>query len=351
MGEPARRMTTTGSARVPSGLVWTLALVGALVSPAAAASAPLAPASFHGPREAPSRLSLRSGAGQGSAKKASEAELGEPTWLRLNLSLTATWRRYCARPGVAGCGEYERLPEEDQVGDTSDFSSTKPYLGFLLEVDALPLAHRETSVLRGLGLRLGIQQGYSSSDVTLTGDGGQTPAREASATDTAFTAQALYRFYFRFGTTRPQQGYVGARAGLQTRAFDVDDAEDTPLSGTHRVFPAVAVDLSVPLFSSVRLDASGGLLLSPKPGRPPDADGGRRAQEITDFGTSVSSFGWSAELGVSGEIWGPLGYDVAFRLAHFRDRFEGSGTRTGWTKGGVAEETYSSLHVGLIASY
>ncbi|WP_208719108.1 hypothetical protein [Corallococcus sicarius] len=346
-------MTTTGCARVPSGLLWTLALVGALASPAvaAAASEPLAPASFHGLRETPSRLSLQLFAGPGNGKKSAPPELGAPTWVRLNLALTATWRRYCARPGVDGCGAFERLPEEDQVGDTSDFSSTKPYLGFALELEALPLAHRETSVLRGLGLRLGVQQGYSSSDVTLTGDGGQTPAREATATDTAFTAQALYRFYFRFGTTRPQQGYVGARAGLQTRAFDVDAAEDTPLSGTHRVYPAVAVDLSVPLFSSVRLDASGGLLLSPRPGHSPEADGGRRAQEITDFGTSVDSFGWCAELGVSGDIWGPLGYDVAFRLAHFRDRFTGAGTRTGWTNGGVAEETYSSLHVGLIASY
>ncbi|MFB1479066.1 hypothetical protein [Corallococcus sp. RDP092CA] len=345
-------MTTTRSARVPSGLLRTLALAGALAAPAAAASDALTRAALHGSRESPAWLSLRLGTGaSGKAPAKAEPEVGEPTWVRLNLSLTATWRRYCARPGVDSCGAYERLPEEEQLGDTSDFSSSYPYLGLALEAEVLPLARDPRSVLRGLGIQLGVQRGFSSSDVTLTGDGGQTPVREVSATDTAFTAQALYRYYFRFGTTRPQQGYVGARAGIQSRAFNVEPSADNPLSGTHRVFPSVALDLSVPLFSSVRLDASGGLLLSPRPGHSPDADGGRRAQEVSDFGASVSSFGWSAELGVSGDIWGPFGYDVAWRLAHFRDRFSGAGTLTGWDAGGAAEETYSSLHVGLIATY
>lgn len=343
-------MTTTGSARVPSGLLRTLALVGALVAPAAAASDALAPPAFHGPREAPAWLSLRLNSGT-PGKSRAEPEVGAPTWVRLNLALTATWRRYCARPGVSGCGEFDRLPEEDRLGDTFDFSSSHPYLGLAVEAEVLPLARHPSSALRGLGIQLGVQRGFSTSDVTITGDGGHTPVREISATDTAFTAQALYRFYFRFGTTRPQQGYVGARAGVQTRAFDVEATADNPLSGTHRVFPSVALDLSVPLFSSVRLDVSSGLLLSPKPGHSPEADGGRRALEVRDFGTSVSSFGWSAELGVSGDIWGPFGYDVGFRLAHFRDRFSGAGTRTGWGDGGAAEETYSSLHAGLIATY
>ncbi|RKG88977.1 hypothetical protein D7W82_08385 [Corallococcus sp. CA049B] len=347
-------MTTTRSARVLSGLPRTLALVGALSAPAAAASDVLTPPAFHGTRESPAWLSLRLGngpSGKAQSKAEPALEVGAPTWVRLNLSLTATWRRFCARPGVDSCGAYERLPEEDQLGDTSDFSSSYPYLGLALEAEVLPLARHPTSALRGLGVQLGAQRGFSSSDVTLTGDGGQTPVREVNATDTAFTAQAMYRFYFRFGTTRPQQGYVGARAGIQTRAFDVEQSTDTPLTGTHRVFPSVALDLSVPLFSSVRLDASGGLLLSPKPGHSPEADGGRRALEVRDYGTSVSSFGWSAELGVSGDIWGPFGYDVAWRLAHFKDRFSGAGTLTGWNDGGAAEETYSSLHVGLIATY
>ncbi|WP_223646331.1 hypothetical protein [Corallococcus sp. EGB] len=345
-------MTTTRSARVPSGLLWTLALAGALAAPAAAASDALTPSAFHGTRESPAWLSLRLGAAPSrDAHGKTALEVGAPTWVRLNLSLTATWRRYCARPGVDSCGAYDRLPEEDQLGDTVDFSSSYPYLGLALEAEVLPLAREPQSVLRGLGLKLGVQRGFSSSDVTLTGDGGKTPVREVSATDTAFTAQAMYRYYFRFGTTRPQQGYVGARAGIQTRAFDVEESTDNPLTGTHRVFPSVALDLTVPLFSSVRLDASGGLLFSPKPGHSPDADGGRRAQEVTDYGTSVSSFGWTAELGVTGDIWGPFGYDVAWRLAHFRDTFSGAGTRTGWNNGGVAEETYSSLHVGLIATY
>jgi hypothetical protein len=341
-------MTTPRSARALTALPRALALAAALTAPVAAATEIAMPAV---PTGSPAWLALRLKQGPASDRASAEPEVGAPTWVRLNLSLTATWRRYCARPGVAGCGAFERLPAEQQRGDTVDFSSSRPYLGLSLEAEVLPLARHPTSALRGLGLQVGAQRGYSSSDVTLTGDGGSTPVREVSATDTAFSAQALYRYYFRFGTKRPQQGYVGGRAGVRTRAFDVENPQDTPLAGTHRVFPSVALDLSVPLFSSVRLDASGGVLLSTQPGRSPGADGGLRAKELTDFGTSVSSFGWSAELGVAGDIWGPFGYDVSLRLAHFRDRFSGAGTRTGWSNGGVAEETYSSLHVGLIATY
>ncbi len=73
---------------------------------------------------------------------------------------------------------------------------------------------------------------------------------------------------------------------------------------------------------------------------------------MRDFGTSVSSFGWSAELGLAGGIWGPLGYSLRFRLARFQDTFSGSGVRTGWTtNGGVAEDTFSSLHGGVTGSW
>ena len=72
-------------------------------------------------------LSLRLGngpSGKAQSKAEPALEVGAPTWVRLNLSLTATWRRFCARPGVDSCGAYERLPEEEQLGDTSDFSSS-----------------------------------------------------------------------------------------------------------------------------------------------------------------------------------------------------------------------------------
>ncbi|MBJ6762384.1 hypothetical protein JGU66_16560 [Myxococcaceae bacterium JPH2] len=273
-----------------------------------------------------------------------------PPMLRLFVAGTTTWRRYCARPGVKSCGEYDRKPLEEQTGDTETFSSSVPYLGFDVELEVLPLAHWD-SALRGLGVVLAYQRGFSSTSVTLRGEAGQTPKREVDATDTAVTAQAMYRYSFNFGSNA-QPGYVGTRFGLHSRAFSVDASSETPLLGTHRVFPTLGVDVSVPLFRSIRLEAAGGLFLGAQPGkRLGGDDDGRIHLEVSDHGESVSSFGWNAVLGIAGDIWGPLGYAVHYRLSHFQDTFKGEGTRTGWSQGGVAEETYSSLNWGLTVSY
>lgn len=260
-----------------------------------------------------------------------------PPLARLLLGGTTTWRKYCARPGVKSCAEFDRKAETDQLGDTVDYSSTVPYLGVSLELELLPLARKESAV-RGLGAVLGYRRGFASTDLTLLGDAGQSVTREVSATDSVLTAQAMYRYYFGMGAAKQLLGYAGLRAGLLTRSFDVDESAESVLPGTHRMFPAVGLEVSVPLLRAVRLEALGQLFLNPKP----DED---------DFGTKVSSTGWQAELGVAGEVWGPLGYSVRFSLSRYQDTFTGAGTRTGWQAGGVAEETYASLHWGLTASY
>lgn len=273
-----------------------------------------------------------------------------PPLARLFLGGTTTWRRYCARPGVKSCGEFDRKSEGEQLGDRVDYSSTVPYLGVSAELELLPLA-RSTSAVRGLGLALGYRRGYASTDVTLVGQAGQSVTREVVATDSVITAQALYRYFFGRSEARELLGYAGLRAGLLSRAFDVDESADNPLAGTHRLFPAVGLEVSVPLLRSVRLEGAGQVFIGPKPGQGFDDEGGALDLEVSDYGTSVSSFGWEAELGVAGELWGPFGYSVRFRLSRYQDRFSGTGTRTGWADGGVAEETYSSLHWGLTASY
>jgi hypothetical protein len=231
-----------------------------------------------------------------------------------------------------------------------DYSSSVPYLGVSAELELLPLARKQSAV-RGLGAVLGYRRGYSSTNVTLVGDAGQSVTREVVATDSVLTAQALYRYYFGLGEARQLLGYAGLRAGLLTRAFDVDESAESPLTGTHRMFPAVGLEVSVPLLRSVRLEGAGQVFIDPKPGEGFDDEGGALGLEVSDYGTSVSSFGWEAELGVAGELWGPFGYSVRFRLSRYQDTFSGAGTRTGWEAGGVAEETYSSLHWGLTASY
>ncbi|WP_255207816.1 hypothetical protein [Myxococcus sp. AM009] len=272
-----------------------------------------------------------------------------PPLARLTLGGTTTWRNSCARPGVKSCGEYDRLPANERLGDTVSYASSVPYLGIAAELELLPLAHSE-SLLRGLGLSLGYRRGYSSTNVTLVGDAGQSTTREVVATDSVLTAQALYRYSFGAGESNAPPGYAGLRAGLLTRAFDVDESANSPLAGTHRLFPAVGLEVSVPLLRWVRLEGAGQFFLSPKPGK--GLGGGAALDaEVSDYGTSVSSFGWEAELGVGGDLWGPFGYSVRFRLSRFQDTFSGAGTKRGWDEGGVAAETYSSLHWGITASY
>jgi len=273
-----------------------------------------------------------------------------PSLARLFLGGTTTWRQYCARPGVKSCSEFGRKPKDEQLGDRVDYSSAVPYLGVSAELEVLPLARSESAV-RGLGALLGYRRGFSSTNVTLVGEAGRSVTREVVATDSVFTAQALYRYFFPLGESRRLLGYAGLRAGLLSRAFDVDESAQSPLPGTHRVFPAVGLEVSVPLLRAVRLEGAGQVFIDPKPGQGFDDEGGALDQEVSGFGTSVSSFGWEAELGVAGELWGPFGYSVRFRLSRYQDTFSGAGGRTGWAAGGVAEETYSSLHWGLTASY
>ncbi|QSQ25648.1 hypothetical protein JY651_12260 [Pyxidicoccus parkwayensis] len=273
-----------------------------------------------------------------------------PPLARLFLGGTTTWRKYCARPGVKSCGEFDRKSAGDQLGDTVNYSSSVPYLGISVELELLPLARKESAV-RGLGAVLGYRRGFSSTNVTLVGDAGQSVTREVSATDSVLTAQAMYRYFFGMGESRQLLGYAGLRAGLLTRSFDVDESAENPLKGTHRLFPAVGLEFSVPLLRAVRLEGAGQVFINPKPGEGFDDEGGALGQEVSDYGTKVSSTGWQAELGVAGELWGPFGYSVRFSLSRYQDSFTGAGTRTGWQAGGVAEETYSSLHWGLTASY
>ena len=134
------------------------------------------------------------------------------------------------------------------------------------------------------------------------------------------------------------------------RAFDVDESAASPLAGTHRVYPVVGLEVSVPLARAVRIEGAGHVFINPKPGQWIE-DESDLDLEVRDLGESVSSTGWSAELGLAGDIWGPLGYSVRFKLMHYKDTFSGQGVRTGWEQGGVAEETYSGLQWGLTASW
>lgn len=279
-------------------------------------------------------------------------EGGMPSRLKVLLGAVVTWRRYCARPGVTSCSAYDAQPPEQQVGDISDFSSNAPYAGIALEAEVFPLAHWPT-LLRGVGLTLGYQRSFARTTVQVSSPVGETPEREVYATDTAYGAMLAYRYFFDLGKVgTPLWGHAGLRLGALGREFAVGERMDVPLPVVHRFSPAVGLDVSVPLMRAVRIEGSGQLFLRPNPGQAlwGDEDGSRVA-EVRDYGTAVSSLGWAAEVRVAGDLWGPLGYSVRFRLDSYLDRFTGQGTRRGWTESGVAEESYSSIVAGVTASW
>jgi hypothetical protein len=273
------------------------------------------------------------------AQEAAGPGRASPPRVRLLLGPAVTWREACARPGVDACSEWDALRPEDRIGDAVDFSSRVPYVGPALEVELFPLAQR-ASLLRGLGLALDARWGFPRTQVKVESPSGQTPVREVDAVDTAWGAMIAWRYFLDLGKAgAPLWGYGGVRLGVRGRSIGVRGGEDSALPEVDRVYPALGLDVSVPLVRVVRIEGAGQLFLRPNP------------DQVSDYGASVSSLGWAAELGAAGELWGPLGYSVRFRLERYQDRFEGQGLRRGWTRGGVAVDTFSSLQGGVTASW
>jgi hypothetical protein len=267
-----------------------------------------------------------------------------PPRVRVFLGAAVPWRHYCARPGASSCGEFDARAPELRLGDTVDFRSQVPYAGGAAELELFPLA-RQRSPLRGLGLTASYQRGFARTTVQVRSPAGQTSPREVFATDQVYGAMLAYRLFFVLGKgERPTWGHGGLRLGMLGRAFEGADGVESPLPVTRRLSPAVALDFSVPVWRAVRIVGAGQLLLLPRPGE-------ALRPQVRDHGTSVSSLGWGAELGVAGEVWGPLGYSARFRVDSFRDGFSGPGALRGWGGGGVAEELYATVLAGVTASW
>lgn len=351
---PAPQPSTTAEATPPRKLPETETPPGPAETPGAATppKEPTEPLAVPTPIEDESHTST-----QPFDEYATRAELEardrhrHPPILHLFLGGTTTWRSYCARPGATSCAEFDRRPEENRIGDTIDFTSGVPYLGLMAQLEVLPLARSE-KLYRGLGLVAGYHRGYSETRVKVTTETGETPTRSVVATDTSFSGMLLYRYYFNMGTqSQPRLGYAGVRGGMLSRAFDVDPEARAPLTGSHRLHPAAGLEFSVPLRRWLRIEGGGQFFISPKAGKSLTADEGALELEVRDLGAEVSSSGWYAELGVAGEVWGPLGYSVRGRYTNVKDTFTGRGARFGWEQGGVSEEQHIDILWGLTASY
>jgi len=111
------------------------------------------------------------------------------------------------------------------------------------------------------------------------------------------------------------------------------------LPGSHRNYPVVGLDVSIPIFKFLRVELTGNYFINPKP----------FASEVAPYGATASATGWGGELGLTGDVWGPLGYLVRFRYERYKDQFSGSGSS--WLTGGAAEESYAGIFWGVTAHF
>lgn len=262
-----------------------------------------------------------------------------PRFLTIELMAAGTFRGYCARPGVTSCAEYDNpatLPKP--FGEVSQFSTKFPYIGGGVAAELFPFVS-SAGLLRGLGFSALYTHAYSRSTVQVTTPSSTTPPKSVVSLDRGVSASLLARFHFRFGFSREHAGHVGLRAGGHYRGFDVDPDAAVTLAGTRRLFPSAGLDVSLPVLSFLRLELGAEYFLFPDPG----------LSEREAYGDPAHGRGIGARAGLSGDIWGPLGYVVRARFEGYADTFIGVGTR--WANGGVAEELYLVIDAGLTAHF
>lgn len=277
---------------------------------------------------------------------------------------TTTWRSQCLRPGVTACREYElAMPKPD--GIVIDFTATVPYLGLALNLEAFPLARFDNRILQGFGVLVGFHYGQSLTRIVEETPQGQGPEKPVTSVDLGWSFQATWRYHFNVGLellspgsrTIVPLGYVGLRAGLLGRSFNIDPTAGTSLPSSQRSFPTgigfpvFGFDASIPIAKYFHVDLGASIFLNPRPA----------PEQIVGYGNlndptgGASSSGWSFEGGFSGDAWGPLGWLLHLRTMNFSDRFYGQGQK--WTVcndqqcGGAAEETFVSVIWGVTGSF
>jgi hypothetical protein len=268
-----------------------------------------------------------------------------PSFVSFQLSGLTVWRGYCSRPGVASCRDYERMEQSVRPpGNIVTFASSTPYFGFALAADFFPLAN-SGGALQGLGLVGSYQRGFTRTIVNLTTSTGEDTQREVISSDDGFLVAATYRYYLVLGPpilgSQPLGLSFGAKAGYSARNFEVDPTAQTPLPGSHRSYPLAGVDVELALARALKLGVSVHYFMNPKP----------NATDLAGFGTAGSGRGLGIEGGLSGDLWGPVGYVLRVRSATYKDQFTGIGAREQWGNGGAVEESYTSVNWGLSASF
>jgi hypothetical protein len=278
---------------------------------------------------------------------------------------TTTWRAQCLRPGVAACKDFNAAMPRPQ-GIVIDFTASVPYAGFAVDLELFPLAHFTSEpfhrFINGLGVVGNFGFGRSKINVIDgTAQGTGTPTAVLSS-DLNWNLAIAWRPHFFMGLENDKKvqaaGYAGFRVGLQARNFTIDADIPTSIPSSQRVAPTgvgflsfTIPEVSLPIASYFRVDASFSIYLSPRPA----------PEQIIGYGNlmdptgGASSTGFGLEGGFSGQVYGPLGWVLHARYMSFVDHFYGQGQK--WTVcndtqcGGVGEESYTQISIGLTGSF
>ncbi|PTL80135.1 hypothetical protein DAT35_29390 [Vitiosangium sp. GDMCC 1.1324] len=258
-----------------------------------------------------------------------------PRWVSVRFGGATTWRSYCAAPGIASCGQLESQPVEERPGNYLLFGTPSPYSGLSAELDVFPLVLLGDTALKGLGVTAELSRRWSQVSVTGGGRGGTM-----SAADMYWSLFGTYRLYFPLPlTATPLPAFVGLRGGVISRSFEVAEEYQALLPKTSRTHASLGLDVSVTLTRLARVEAGFLYFIRPQPGH----------EQKDRYGPEVSSSGFGFEVGVSGDLFGPLDYSIRYRFQKYADTFSGAGTD--WTEGGISQESYSGLTWTLGASF
>ncbi|MFT3709273.1 MAG: hypothetical protein QM817_16660 [Archangium sp.] len=283
--------------------------------------------------------------------------------VRVWLAGSTTWRNQCLRPGVTTCKEYD-LAQVPPTGISIDFTASVPYIGLNVNADVFPLAFLDNRILQGFGVMVGFMYGQSQTRIVEESTQGQGSDKTVKSDDIAFSLQGAWRYHFQMGLglgvlsgkgNDPKEqpvGFVGLRGGVQTRSFLIDPDAGTSLPSSDRTFfGQLGLDAAVPILPFLRFEFGFSFYFNPHTA-PEQIVGYGNLNDPTG-GATASGFG--LEAGVSGQIWGPLGYIVRWRMMSFTDRYYGQGQK--WTVcneqqcGGVGEESFHTIIWGVQGSF
>ncbi len=285
---------------------------------------------------------------------------------RVWLGGATTWRTQCLRPGVTNCRDYD-LTDPKPTGITIDFTASAPYLGMALNGELFPLAFVDNRILQGFGILGGFQYGQSQTRIVEETAQGQGPDKTVNSDDWSWNVQGAWRFHFEMGLPmelfsskgsellahyKQPVGWVGVRGGAMSRSFLIDPNAGVSLPSSDRSgFGVVGLDAALAIFPFLRFEFAGSVFINPRPGD----------EQIIGYGNlndptgGVTAGGFGLEAGLAGDIWGPIGYSVRWKMMSFTDRYFGQGQK--WTVcneqqcGGVGEESFHTIVWGLTASY